>query len=152
MSQITVFLHTAMMLNFRRFFSENYDAVVAAIAGFCIIQVLCQHGGIGISPDSVVYISTAGNIHDHGRINDFTNMPIMDFPAFYPIFLSGLIFLTGHGVMVFGPLLNGFLFAGIIWVSGWLMDHFSFPSKIYKWVLLVCIVLSPCLLEVYSMI
>src|ERR1700743_1439661 len=114
MSQITVFLHTAMMLNFRRFFSENYDAVVAAIAGFCIIQVLCQHGGIGISPDSVVYISTAGNIHDHGAINDFTNMPIMDFPAFYPVFLSGFLVLTGRSIVAIGPVMNGLLFAGLI--------------------------------------
>ena len=114
-----------MKPNLRRFFSGNYDSLPAAIAGFWIIQALCSHGGIGVSPDSVVYISTAMNIHDHSRINDFTNMPVMDFPAFYPVFLSGLLFLTGQGVMVFGPLLNGFLFAGIILLSGWLMDHFG---------------------------
>src|SRR6201994_983817 len=113
-----------MKPNFRRFFSGNYDAVAAAIAGFCIIQLLCQHGGIGISPDSVVYISTAANIHDHGRINDFTNLPVMDFPAFYPIFLSGILFFTGQSILSAGPVLNGLLFAGLIWLCGWLMERF----------------------------
>ena len=76
-------------------FSRNNDSLPAAIAGFVLIQLLSRHGGIGVTPDSVVYLSTAQNIHDHGVINDFTNSPLMDFPAFYPIFLSGIIFLTG---------------------------------------------------------
>jgi hypothetical protein len=132
--------------------SGNLDAIPAAVAGFLIIQALARHGGIGVSPDSVVYISTAANIHDHGLIDDFTNMPVMDFPALYPIFLSGIQFLTGQSILSAGPILNGLLFATLIWLSGWLMEHFSFPSKWYKWTLLLFIVFSPCLLEVYSMI
>ena len=71
-----------MQRNFRSsVLSGDYDAVPAAIAGFLIIQALCAYSGIGISPDSVVYMSTAQNIHAHRVINDFTNMPVMDFPA-----------------------------------------------------------------------
>ncbi|GGA85695.1 hypothetical protein [Puia dinghuensis] len=132
--------------------SGNYDAVLAAIAGFLIIQALCAYGGIGVSPDSVVYISTAQNIHDHGKINDFTNMPVMDFPAFYPIFLCGLIFLTGAKILAFGPFLNGLLFATLIWLCGWIMNRFTGVTRGYKLLLLIFILLSPCLLEVYSMI
>src|ERR1700749_236003 len=94
----------------------NKDSLLAAIAGFLMIQLLCHHTGVGISPDSVVYLSTAQNIHDHGAINDFTNAPLMDFPAFYPIFLSGFIFITGRGVIALGPVLNGLLFALLIWL------------------------------------
>jgi hypothetical protein len=133
-------------------FSRNNDSLPAAIAGFVLIQLLSRHGGIGVTPDSVVYLSTAQNIHDHGLINDFTNSPLMDFPAFYPIFLSGIIFLTGHSVMAFGPILDGLLFALVIWLCGWIMDRFSHPSRWYKHILLLFILLSPCLLEVYSMI
>jgi hypothetical protein len=133
-------------------FSRNNDSLPAAIAGFVLIQLLSRHGGIGVTPDSVVYLSTAQNIHDHGLINDFTNSPLMDFPAFYPIFLSGIIFLTGRPVMSFGPILDGLLFAGVIWLCGWIMDRFSRPSRWYKHTLLLFILLSPCLLEVYSMI
>jgi hypothetical protein len=143
-------------MTFRKFgttlFSHNKDALLVAIAGFILILILCHHSGIGLSPDSVVYLSTAQNIHDHALINDYTNQPMMDFPAGYPIFLSGLIFLTGHSVPWFGPVLDGLLFGLLIWLSGWMMDRFTRPSRWYKWPVLLFILLSPCLLEVYSMI
>ncbi len=142
-----------MKLNLRSLvFSGDYDAVPVAIAGFCIIQALCAYGGIGVSPDSVIYISTAQNIHNHGAINDFTNMPVMDFPAFYPLFLSGVLFLTGHSTMATGPVLNGLLFALLIGLCGWIMNRFTQASRGYKFILLLFILGSPCLLEVYSMI
>ena len=96
-----------MKRNFRSLLlSGNYDAIPVAIAGFFLVQALCAYGGIGISPDSVVYISTAQNIHDHGVINDFTNQPVMDFPALYPILLNCLLFLTGRPIAAIGPVLG----------------------------------------------
>jgi hypothetical protein len=133
-------------------FAHNRDALLVALAGFVMIQILSQHSGIGMSPDSIVYLSTAQNIHDHGLINDYSNQPMMDFPAGYPIFLSGIIFLTGHSVPWFGPVLNGLLFGLLIWLCGWLMDRFSHPARWYKWTILIFILLSPCLLEIYTMI
>jgi hypothetical protein len=148
-----LFSHTTMKSILRRFSpAGNYDSLLAAFIGFLIIHAFARHGGIGISPDSVVYLSTAANIHDQGAINDFSGLPIMDFPAFYPIFLSGMMFITGQDTLHFGAVLNGFLFACLIYSCGWMMEHFSFRSKWYKWSLLCFIVLSPCLLEVYSMI
>jgi hypothetical protein len=142
-----------MKLNLRSIvLSGDYDAVLAALAGFILIQLLCAYSGVGISPDSVVYISTAQNIHDHGAINDFTNMPVMDFPAFYPIFLSGVLFLTGNKVQHVGPILDGLLFATVIGLCGWIMNRFTKTTRTYKALLLVFIVLSPCLLEIYSLI
>jgi len=133
--------------------SRNFDAITAAIAGFLIIFVFSRHGGIGVSPDSVVYMSVAANIHDHGVISDFTNGPLVDFPFFYPIFLSGVMFLTGLACAQFGAVLNGLLFATLIYTCGWMMEErFSFRSKWYKRILLSFIVFSPCLLAVYSMI
>ncbi|HMH24210.1 MAG TPA: hypothetical protein VK563_20645 [Puia sp.] len=131
---------------------RNYDSLIAALAGFLIIYAFTRHSGIGVSPDSVTYISVAANIHDHGSITDFNKEAMMDFPAGYPIFLSAVMFLTGRNVMYFGAVLNGLLFAVVIWLCGWLMESFSFRSKWYKWILLSCLVFSPCLLEVYSMI
>lgn len=132
--------------------ARNYDSIIAAMAGFLIIYAFTRHSGIGVSPDSVTYISVAANLHDHGSLRDFSNTPLMDFPAFYPIFLSGVMFITGLGCMKFGPVLNGLLFAALIYLSGWLMEGFTFRSKWYKWSLLSFIVFSPCLLEVYTMI
>ena len=130
----------------------NFDTLIAAIAGFILIQLCARHGGIGVSPDSVVYMSTAASIHDHGVINDFSGLPMMDFPAFYPIVLSGVQFLTGRSALSFGPVFNGLLFATLISLCGWLMGKFTWPLKGYKWILLSCIVLSPCVLEVYCML
>ena len=132
--------------------SGDYDAVPAAIAGFILIQLLCSYSGVGVSPDSVVYISTALNIHDHGAINDFSGLPVMDFPVFYPIFLSGVFFLTGGRFIGFAPVLDGLLFATLIGLCGYIMNRFTHATRAYKALLLVFIVLSPCLLEIYSMI
>lgn len=150
---MTYFRIKSMKRNFRSILlSGNYDAVPVAIAGFFLIRALCAYGGIGVSPDSVVYISTAQNIHDHGVINDFTNMPVMDFPVLYPMLLSGMLFLTGHAVMDFGPTLDGLLFALLIGLCGWIMNRFTRISRGYTFLLLLFILGSPCLLEVYSMI
>ncbi|HWK02565.1 MAG TPA: hypothetical protein VNS58_02975 [Puia sp.] len=130
----------------------NFDSLIAAIAGFVLIQLCARHGGIGVSPDSVVYMSTAASIHDQGLINDFSGLPMMDFPAFYPIFLSGIQFLTGRAPLSFGPVLNGLLFATVIFLCGWMMSRFIGRLKGYKWILLSIFVLSPCLLEVYCML
>jgi len=139
-------------MNRPNFFLRELDSFIAAIIGFLLIQAWASHGGIGVSPDSVVYMSTAGNIRHHGAINDFTGTPMMDFPAGYPIFLSGIMLMTGMEPMQFATVLNGLLFAILIFLSGWIMQRFSNPNRVYKIILLSIIVLSPCLLEVYSMV
>jgi hypothetical protein len=142
-----------MKLNGRSLFLEGeYDAVLLAIFGFLLIRALCAYGGIGVSPDSVVYISTAQNIRDHAVIRDFTNMPVMDFPVLYPIFLAGVLKLTRAQVLEFGPVLDGLLFATVIILSGYIMRRFTRVNRLYRVLLLVFITLSPCLLEIYSMI
>jgi len=132
--------------------TRNYDALIAALAGALIIIAFTRHGGIGISPDSVTYISVADHLHDQGVLTDFNKGPLMDFPAGYPLFLSALRWITGLPVLAFGRLLNAILFGIVIYLSGWILERFSFHSKWYKWTILSCIVFSPCLLEVYSMI
>jgi hypothetical protein len=131
---------------------KNIDSLIAAAAGFFIIFLFTRHGGIGIEPDGVVYITTAENLHSNGRLVDFTQGPLVDFPALYPFFLSGLMLLTGLKPLVFAPVLNAFLFAVIIYLSGCIMERFLYKSKGYKIAVLSCIVISPCLLEVYSML
>src|SRR5665213_1610387 len=133
-------------------FRKNIDSVVAALAGFFIIFLFTRHSGIGVCPDGVVYTTTAENLHSTGHLTDFTKHPMISFPALYPLLLTGIIFLTGLKPLVFEPYVNGFLFGVVIFASGYIMEHFSFPSKWYKRAILACIVFSPGLLEVYSMI
>jgi hypothetical protein len=130
---------------------KNYDACIAAAVGFFIIYMYTRHSGVGVSPDSVVYMSAARNVHTHAVLNDFYDRPLVVFPAFYPFFLSAVITVTTLDPMVFAPVLNALLFAIIIYTSGWIMENFQVRSKWYKHIILSCIALSPCLLEIYSM-
>ena len=100
----------------------------------------------------MVYSTAAENLQANGKLADYTHNAVVEFPALYPFFLSGLMLLTGLKPLVFAPVLNALLFAVIIYLSGYIMEQFSYRSKWYKRAVLSCIVLSPGLLEVYSML
>ena len=132
--------------------SNNLDSLLAALIGFLLIQIYSKHSGIGVSPDSVAYISAARHlVHGNGFLS-FDNLPTVDFPFGYPFFLTILSFFSGLDPLQFGPWLNGLLFGLLIYCSGVMMNGFSNPSGWYKRILLLCIVMSPALQEVYSML
>jgi hypothetical protein len=133
------------------FLRKNVDSLIAAAAGFFIIFLFTRHSGIGVCPDGVVYTTAAENLRATGRYVDFTHGPVIDFPAFYSIFLGGIMWITGLKPLAFAPFLNAFLFATIIYLAGVIMEQFEYRSKWYKAAILSCIVLSPGLLEDYSM-
>src|SRR5580698_7378875 len=89
---------------------NNLDALIPAAVGFAIIFIYTRHSGIGVSPDSVTYLSVARNIHGHGTVVDFDNRPLVIFPVFYSGFLSLLMFLTGDDPLSFGATLNCLMF------------------------------------------
>ncbi|HVZ95461.1 MAG TPA: hypothetical protein VG847_01195 [Chitinophagaceae bacterium] len=130
---------------------NNTDSLIAAAAGFGIIFLFTRHNGIGLCPDGVVYTTTAKNIATTCRIIDFRNYPMVEFPVFYPVFLSAIILVTGLQPLAFGAILNGLLFAIIIYIAGYITSRFSNATRWYKAAMLSCIVLSPGILEVYSM-
>ncbi|MEO8768790.1 MAG: hypothetical protein ABI402_01850 [Ferruginibacter sp.] len=131
---------------------KNIESIVAAVVGFTIIFLFTRHSGVGIEPDGVAYITTVENFHSSGKLADFTKQAMVEFPLFYPLFLNSIYWLTGIKPLFFGAILNAWLFAVIIYLSGCIMEYFSFKSKWYKCAILSCIVLSPALLEVYSML
>src|SRR5262245_10499183 len=99
-------------------FKKNIDSFIAALAGFTIIILFTHHGGIGISPDSVVYATTAEHVKANGKLIDFTQRNVVNFPAFYPFFLTAIMWLTSLKPLVFAPYLNAFLFAALIYIAG----------------------------------
>ena len=131
---------------------NNVDAFIPAVAGFAIIFFYTRHSGIGLSPDSINYISVARNIHARGAFVDYDNHPLIIFPVFYSLFLGMIMFITNSDPLIFGVMLNCFMFFTVIYVCGWLLEKQSYRSKWYKHIILSCIVFSPCLLEVYSML
>ncbi len=133
-------------------FRKNIDSLVAASAGFAIIIAFTWYGGIGISPDSVVYTTAAEHLKSAGKFTDFTQSPVINFPFFYPLFLNLVTWITTLKPLVFGPYLDAFLFASVIYIAGSMMEQFEYRSKWYKAAVLSCMVLSPGLLEDYSML
>jgi len=137
---------------FIRFLQIHWDAVLAAIAGCLFIYFFTRHSGVGISPDSVAYESTAANIRNHFSFTDFNGLPLVDFPLGYPSFLAVASLLTGCSVLQIAPLLNCILFCGVIILTSVIINGYQKRSALYKICILALIAYSPCLLEVYSML
>ena len=132
--------------------SANLDSLLAGAMGFIIIQILARYSGIGVSPDSVTYISSARHLLQGKGLTSFDGLPLVDFPAGYPFFMAFLSFISRHDILFFGAITNGLMFAGLIYLCGSLMNGFTYHSHWYKWIILGCLVTSPCLLEIYSLL
>jgi hypothetical protein len=131
---------------------KNFDALLFALAAWAIVFSFTQHGGIGLSPDSISYFAAANNLYAKGSLTVFCDAPLCYFPAFYPIFLSIIIFITKQSPIVFGAMLNGLFFAAVIYLSGCMIQRFINFSRLYKNILLLCILCSASLIEVYYML
>ncbi len=129
---------------------KNIDSLIAAFIGFYAIYLYTKYSGVGISPDSLMYASTATNIQAHGTLITFNKTPITFFPVFYPFFLAVIQFITRVDPISAGAMINATLFAAVIFTTGWIMSKFLSHSIIYKWIVLAAIILSPGLLEIYS--
>ena len=129
---------------------KNLDAVLAALIGWFILSLFFKYSGVGVSPDSIMYTSAARSFKSHGNLFTFNHVPIVDFPVFYPIYLGIISFITQIDPVKFGAIMNGIMFAALIFTSGWIMERFVPASRVYKWLMLAAIILSPPLLQVYS--
>jgi hypothetical protein len=129
---------------------KNIDSFIAAIIGFYVVYLFTNYSGIGISPDSIMYTSAARSLNTDGTLTTFNNLPLVDFPVFYPLFLGIIQFITRVDPIAAGPVIDGLLFAAVIFLSGWIMERFINTARIYKNLVLVIIILSPALLQVYT--
>src|SRR5476649_1498933 len=115
---------------------KNIDSLIAAFIGFYAIYLYTNYSGVGLSPDSIMYASTATNIQAHGSLLTFNKTPLVFFPVFYPFFLGIIQFFSGVDPIKAGAIINAFLFASVIFTSGWIMSKFVAHSRIYKWIVL----------------
>jgi hypothetical protein len=134
------------------FLQYHWDAILASSVGCIAIYYLTRFGGIGISPDSVGYSVAAINLKEHGALNDFNGLALVDFPAGYSIFLAANYFVTGVPPVSLAPFINAGLYAAVIIMSSLLMRSFSGITKWYRIAILILLASSPCLWEVYGMI
>ena len=130
---------------------KNLDCLIAALIGYYMIHLFAHYSGIGISPDSIMYASTAQNLHDHFSLITYNETPLVFFPVFYPFFLSLFIFISGGTDPIsLGSIICGLLFGATIFTTGWLTTRFRNPSLVYKWLILAAVILSPAMLQIYT--
>ena len=112
---------------------NNLDSFIAACIGFYVIYLYTAYSGVGISPDSIMYASTATNIQGHFSLLTFNKTPITFFPVFYPFFLGMVQFITGADPIKAGAMIDATLFAGVVFTSGWIMSKFLVHTSFFDW-------------------
>lgn len=123
----------------------------AVIAAGCIIA-MGKESGMGVSPDSVFYLEAAKELIQDHALEDFNHLPLVDFPAGYPLLLAFVSLITQTDPLVFSTILNAFLYACLIFLSGRLAQKL-FPEK--RWLqiaVLGSLVVSPATIEIYAML
>lgn len=132
-------------------FTPHIDSMIAALIGGVLIILFTNHNGLGISPDSIYYTSASDAwVKGNGWIQ-FDQTPLVMFPVGYPFLLGILHFIFPQGIIPFMPFVNALLFAIVILLSGVMLEKINL-SKWFKWILLLFIVFSPTLIEIYSML
>lgn len=131
---------------------KHWDALLASVTACIFIYLFTRHSGIGVSPDSVMYASTAANIRAHFSFTDFNGLPLVDFPLGYPLLLALASFITGLSVFQLAPVLNAVLFCALIFFTSSLLNQFRNRSWLGKAAVLSLLACSPALLEVYNML
>jgi hypothetical protein len=132
-------------------FKSNLDTLFAALLGGLLVLILTQHSGLGISPDSIYYMSAADSFLAGKGFYQFDDHPFVMFPVFYPFFLSIIKWVTGVNFLKVAPFINAFLFGFAILLVGRMLEKAS-ASKYLKWLLLLILLCSASLLEVYTML
>ena len=122
----------------------------------CLYRFLCHLSvyllqRCWLSPDSMMYASTATNIQAHGSLSPLIKHPITFFPVFYPFFFGVIQFISRVDPIEAGAMINGFLFAAVVFTSGWIMEKFHSRIRVsINGSYLAAIILSPGLLEIYT--
>jgi hypothetical protein len=140
-----------MNSNFNIFaLKHNYDSAIIGILGALLIYLFTRHGGIGLEPDSIVYLSTARSAATGGGFFEFEGIPLTDFPLGYPAFLGIFLFITRIDILQSAPVINMLLFFGLIYLSGCIINEFTRKNHWIKVPFLVLIAFSPILLNAYT--
>jgi hypothetical protein len=140
------------MNRIERFFSQHWQALPACLMAILFIYYYTLHSGIGISPDSVIYASTAENLKANFTAYDFNGTHLVDFPLGYPALLALLSAITKTSVLKVAPFLNAVLFCIAIFLTSTILNRYIKQSALYKLALLLLLACSRCLLEVYGML
>jgi hypothetical protein len=130
---------------------RNIDSFIVGLLGVLLIYLFTKHGGIGLEPDSIAYLSTARNVVHGNGFMDLDGFPLIDFPLGYPAFLGLVLFITRVDLLLTGQFINMLLYFCLIYLSGGIINHISTKNRWVKIPFLLLIVFSPAMLGIYTM-
>ncbi|MBR2648648.1 MAG: hypothetical protein IKD55_07395 [Sediminibacterium sp.] len=129
-----------------RIFFPYADAWLTSSLASFLIFLFTRHSGIGLSPDSIAYLSTAEHIARSFSFTDFSGAPLINFPLGYPIFLACTKWFFSY------PLLNALLFSGALFLNAAIMRRMRFTNTYIRFFFLLLFACCAPLLEVYGML
>ncbi len=87
--------------------------------------------GIGLTPDSSLYISGARNLRDGKGFVDFNDMPLVRFPPLYSVILALCSTISKIDVPVVARYVNAVLYGMIIFFSGIFLTYHAEHIPLY---------------------
>jgi hypothetical protein len=127
------------------------EIFVAAIIGLVYILMFTKNGGVGISSDSIEYVTAALNFKSEGNLYNVSNKPLVDFPALYPLVLAGISWIFHVTPYKAGHIVNALMFMLVIYVSGLVMLKLT-DQRSPRLVTLLSICIGFPLLCIYMML
>ena len=126
--------------------SQNALAFLFSLCGSLLVLISTAPHGIGLTPDSVTYISVARSLSAGNGLTLYDSTPLALYPPIYPVALSLVELTTGLDPVEGARILNALLFGLIICLSGiFFRRHLVSPSFVL--VGLASVTLSPVLFE-----
>ena len=138
-------------LKFNKIPHSDYILLIAmSIIGGIIIVIATGPYGVGISADSVTYISVSRNFTSGFGLLDYNMDPLIVSPPMYPILVSLLSNLLNKDPIESIPMLNAILFAATVFLSGIFLKN-TFQNKAVYLLGLIPILFSASYLRVFTM-
>jgi hypothetical protein len=122
---------------------SKHIARCAALLAFPIVLVASCRFGIGLSPDSVGYLSVARNILHSGLVMDYTGTPFVGQPPLYPLLLAFLSRLSGFEVTVVIPWLNAVLFGAALYLFAVVIQQVVHETRLHLPLVILGALASP---------
>ena len=108
----------------KNIFTLQTTILILSLVGSGLVVLTTSNYSIGLWPDSVGYIATAGNLLDGKGFISFDDKPVIYWPPLYPLLLSLISYITGLDLLVSAILLNALLFGLIIYKLGMLLTKY----------------------------
>ena len=131
---------------------KNIEALVGGLLGFFVILLFTHHSGIGVSRDSIAYISAANSFVEGKGFIEYDNVPLALFPVGYPILLGIIKTITNCSLIVSGAYLNALLFATIVYLLGCIIKQQVYSNKVITITLIAVLAFAVPLHEDFYML